>query len=151
MEKVIMPFTVTSPAFADGQQVPTSFTCDGNDTPPPIVVQNAPNGTKSFAVIMDDPDAPRGTFNHWLAYNIPADGHALRTTAGKALANGFGGHGYGGPCPPRGHGPHRYYFTVYAVDTPALEVSGHSRTDLETALTRHTLAKAQLMGRYERR
>jgi Raf kinase inhibitor-like YbhB/YbcL family protein len=147
-----MTFTITSPAFADGQPVPQEFTCDGNDAPPPITVSDPPNGTKSFAVIMDDPDAPKGTFTHWLAYNIPAEGGAaLRATAGKTLKNDFGRKGYGGPCPPPGHGAHRYYFTVYAVDQPALHVAGESRNDLEAALKEHTLGKARLMARYERR
>jgi Raf kinase inhibitor-like YbhB/YbcL family protein len=145
-----MAFSVTSPAFADGQPVPQQFTCDGNDAPPPITVDDPPKGTKSFAVILDDPDAPKGTFTHWLTYDIPADDNALRATAGKALENDFGRQGYGGPCPPPGHGSHRYYFTVYAVDVPALDVSGDSRDDLEAALEGHTLGKARLMGRYER-
>ena len=145
-----MAFTITSPAFADGQPVPKQFTCDGNDAPPPITADGVPEGTRSFAVIVDDPDAPRGTFTHWLAYDIPVDGNPLRATAGKALRNDFGRQGYGGPCPPPGHGAHRYYFTVYAVDVPALDVPGDSRDDLEAALKGHTLAKARLMGRYER-
>ena len=145
-----MAFSVTSPAFADGQPVPKQFTCDGNDAPPPITVDDPPKGTRSFAVIVDDPDAPKGTFTHWLTYDIPADSHALRATAGKPLKNDFGRSGYGGPCPPPGHGAHRYYFTVYAVDVPALDVAGRSRKDLEAALEGHTLAKAQFMGRYER-
>lgn len=145
-----MAFTITSPAFADGQPVPKQFTCDGNDAPPPITMADPPKGSKSFAVIMDDPDAPKGTFTHWLAYDIPADGNALRATAGKTLPNSFGREGYGGPCPPTGHGSHRYYFTVHAVDVPSLEVPGGSREDLEAALKGHTLAKARLMGRYER-
>jgi len=145
-----MAFTVTSPAFADGEPVPREFTCDGKDAPPAMTVSDPPNGTKSFAVIMDDPDAPTGTFTHWLAYDVPAEGSALRMTAGKTLENDFGRKGYGGPCPPPGHGPHRYNFTIYAVDVPALDVSGESRDDLEAALEDHTLAKARLMGRYER-
>jgi Raf kinase inhibitor-like YbhB/YbcL family protein len=145
-----MAFAVTSPAFAEGQPVPREFTCDGNDLPPAITVSDAPPGTKSFAVILDDPDAPKGTFTHWLAYDVPADGSPLRTTEGKTLRNDFKRKGYGGPCPPPGHGPHRYYFTVYAVDVPALDVPGDSRDDLEGALEDHTLAKAHLMGRYER-
>jgi Raf kinase inhibitor-like YbhB/YbcL family protein len=145
-----MAFTVTSPAFADGQPVPKEFTCDGNDAPPAITVTDPPPAAKSFAVIMDDPDAPKGTFTHWLAYDIPVDGNALRATAGKTLENDFGRKGYGGPCPPPGHGPHRYYFTVYALDVLVLDVPGHGRDDLESALQRHTLAKAQFMGRYER-
>jgi Raf kinase inhibitor-like YbhB/YbcL family protein len=145
-----MTFTVTSSAFADGQPVPKQFTCDGDDTAPPITVRDPPEGTKSFAVITDDPDAPKGTFTHWLAYDIPAESNALRTTAGKTLKNDFGRNGYGGPCPPPGHGQHRYYFNVYAVDAPALDISGDSRADLEAALKDHTLATARIMGRYER-
>lgn len=145
-----MAFTVTSPAFADGQPVPREFTCDGNDAPPAITVTDPPQGTKSFALVMDDPDAPKGTFTHWLVYDIPADGKAIRATAGKALKNDFGKKGYGGPCPPPGHGPHRYYFTIYAVDATTLDVPGDRRDDLEAALKDHTLAKARLMGLYER-
>ena len=145
-----MTFTVSSPAFADGQPVPKQFTCDGDNVPPPLTVDHAPKATKSFAVIVDDPDAPTGTFTHWLAYDVPADGNALRAADGKTLKNDFGKKGYGGPCPPKGHGPHRYYFTVYAVDVPALDVSGDSRDDLESALRGHTLGTARLMGRYER-
>jgi Raf kinase inhibitor-like YbhB/YbcL family protein len=145
-----MTFTVTSPAFADGERVPTELTCDGQDIAPTLTISGLPEGTRSLALIMDDPDAPGGLFTHWLAYDIPVDGNALRATAGKTLRNSFGRSGYGGPCPPRGHGPHRYYFTVYAVDVPALEMRGESRGDLEAALTAHTLGKAQLMGRFER-
>jgi hypothetical protein len=145
-----MAFTVTSSAFADGQQVPKQFTCDGDDVPPPLTVREPPKGTKSLAIIADDPDAPKGTFTHWLAYDIPADGNVLRVTAGKTLKNDFGRKGYGGPCPPKGHGPHRYYFTVYAVDVETLDVPGDSRDDLEAALKAHTLGQARLMGRYER-
>lgn len=145
-----MAFTVTSPAFADGQPVPREFTCDGNDAPPGMTVSDPPQGTKSFAVIVDDPDAPKGTFTHWLAYDVATDGNTLRGTAGKTLKNDFGRKRYGGPCPPPGDGAHRYYFTVYAVDVPALDVPGGSRDDLEAALEGHTLAKARFMGRYER-
>jgi Raf kinase inhibitor-like YbhB/YbcL family protein len=145
-----MSFTATSPAFTDGQPVPKQFTCDGNDAPPPITVSDAPKGTKSFALIVDDPDAPKGTFTHWLTYDVPAEGNTLRATAGKALKNDFGREGYGGPCPPPGHGAHRYYFTVYAVDVPSLDVPGDRRADLEAALEGHTLGEARFMGRYER-
>lgn len=145
-----MAFTVTSPAFADGNPVPTQFTCDGNDAPPPLTLSDPPEGTRSFAVIMDDPDAPKGTFTHWLAYDIPAGKKELQATAGKTLRNSFGRTGYGGPCPPPGHGAHRYYFTVYAVDVPSLELPGEKRDDLEAALKGHTLGKARLTGRYER-
>ena len=100
---------------------------------------------------MDDPDAPRGTFTHWLVYDIPADGSArLQPTAGKSLKNGFGRSGYGGPCPPPGSGPHRYYFKVYALDVRTLDVKGDTRADLESAASTHTVGTAQLMGRFER-
>jgi Raf kinase inhibitor-like YbhB/YbcL family protein len=145
-----MAFTLTSPAFADGNVVPTQFTCDGNDMPPPLHVSDPPKGTRSFALIMDDPDAPKGTFTHWLAYDIPASTPELKAVAGKTLRNGFGREGYGGPCPPPGHGSHRYYFTVFALDVPSLELPGKSRDDLEAAIEGHSLAKARLMGRYER-
>lgn len=145
-----MAFTVTSPAFANGQPVPKQFTCDGNDAPPPITVSDPPTGTQSFAVVMDDPDAPKGTFVHWLAYDIPTAGNTLQTTEGKTLKNDFGREGYGGPCPPPGHGPHRYYVTVYALDVEALDVPGGGREDLEAAVKRHTLGMSRMMGSYER-
>lgn len=97
-----------------------------------------------------DPDAPKGTFTHWLAYDIPASETELQVNAGKSLRNSFGRDGYGGPCPPPGHGPHRYFFRVYAVDAPLLPLKGKTRQDLEQALETHTLATAALMGRYER-
>lgn len=145
-----MAFTLTSPAFADGTAIPRQFTCDGNDAPPPLLITDPPEGTRSFAVIMDDPDAPNGTFTHWLAYDIPADGNELKTTAGKTLANDFGRKSYGGPCPPAGHGSHRYYITVYALDVPSLDLPGETRDDLETAVKGHALGKVRMMGRYER-
>lgn len=145
-----MAFAITSPAFTEGATVPKQFTCDGNDAPPPIKLSDPPDGTRSFAVIMDDPDAPKGTFTHWLAYDIPASKTELKVDGGKTLRNSFGREGYGGPCPPPGHGPHRYFFTVYAVDVPSLPVSGETRQDLEKALQTHTLASAKLMARYER-
>jgi Raf kinase inhibitor-like YbhB/YbcL family protein len=145
-----MPFAVSSPAFKEGATVPKEFTCDGSDTPPPIQISDPPERTKSFAVIMDDPDAPKGTFTHWLAYDMAAKGAELQVRAGKALRNSFGRETYGGPCPPPGHGPHRYFFTVYAVDVPSLALSGEARQDLEKALESHGLARAQFMGKYER-
>ena len=130
--------------------MPTQFTCDGNDAPPPINVSDPPKDTRSFAVIMDDPDAPKGTFTHWLAYDIPAGKTELQTGAAKTLRNSFGREAYGGPCPPPGHGRHRYFFTVYTVDVPSLPIAGETRQDLEKALESHTLARARLMGQYER-
>ena len=86
-----MAFIVTSPAFRNGNAVPKQFTCDGSDTPPPLEVSGAPEGTRSFAVIMDDPDAPNGTFTHWLAYDVPTGAGRLQVDRGKTLRNSFGG------------------------------------------------------------
>lgn len=146
-----MGFTIESPAFAEGAAVPKQFTCDGDDAPPAIKLFDPPENTRSFAVVMEDPDAPKGTFTHWLAYDIPAGSAELDASAGKTLRNSFGRDGYGGPCPPPGHGPHRYFFKVYALDVPSLASAVQTRQDLEKALEMHTLASAQLMGRYERR
>jgi Raf kinase inhibitor-like YbhB/YbcL family protein len=146
-----MAFRLSSPAFADGADIPSQYTCEGADAPPPLAIADPPQGVHSFALIMDDPDAPRGTFTHWLAYDIPGGGSSFDPARGKTLHNDFGRAGYGGPCPPPGHGPHRYHFTVHAVDVPALPVQGKKRRDLEAALASHTLATAGLTGRYERR
>jgi Raf kinase inhibitor-like YbhB/YbcL family protein len=146
-----MPFTASTTAFKEGHPLPAQFTCDGTDAPPPIAVADAPHGTASYAVIMEDPDAPSGRFTHWLTYDIPtSDDAMLHVSAGRSLANGFGRLGYGGPCPPREHPAHRYVFTVYAVDVRALTLSGHDRADLETALKLHALALARFTGRYRR-
>jgi Raf kinase inhibitor-like YbhB/YbcL family protein len=100
---------------------------------------------------MDDPDAPHGTFTHWRLYDIPATTKALTDqSVGKALRNDFGRSRYGGPCPPVGHGPHRYVFTLYAVNVPSLPFTGRTRNALEKVLLAHTLATARLIGRYER-
>ena len=142
---------ITTPAFNDGDSIPVEFTCDGDDAPPLLAASDLPEGSRSLALVMDDPDAPNGTFTHWLVYDIPAGDGPMEVGHGKTLQNGFGRQGYGGPCPPRGHGPHRYYFTLHAVDVPSLRVKGDARQDLEDALRQHTLATARLMGRYERR
>jgi len=146
-----MTFTLTSPAFRNEGNVPVTFTCDGNDVPPPLSWSGQPVGTRSFALILDDPDAPGGTFTHWLLHDITPETTELSSTAaGKTLRNSFGRSGYGGPCPPRGHGAHRYFFTLYALDVPSLSFRGKSRQDLEKAMQGHVLGTARLMGRYER-
>jgi Raf kinase inhibitor-like YbhB/YbcL family protein len=141
---------IRTPAFNDGEPIPREFTCDGDDAPPVLVVSGVPEATRSLALIMDDPDAPKGTFTHWLVYDIPASEGSLAVGNGKTLANGFGRTGYGGPCPPVGHGRHRYYFTVFAVDVPSLGIEGHGRQALADALEPHTLETATVMGTYER-
>jgi Raf kinase inhibitor-like YbhB/YbcL family protein len=147
-----MAFTLTSSAFHDGETIPRQFTCDGDDVAPPLAWSNPPEGTRSFALVMEDPDAPRGTFTHWLLYDIPATTTELRGKAsGVALRNSFGRAAYGGPCPPPGHGPHRYVFMLYAIDVPALDMHGSSRASMDHALRAHTLATARLTGHYERK
>ena len=145
-----MTFTLRCTAFGDGAPIPAQFTCDGANVEPPLHWSGAPEGTRSFALILDDPDAPGGTFTHWLLYDVPASATAVNGE-GASLRNDFGRDGYGGPCPPRGHGSHRYVFTLYAVNVPSLTLRGRTRTSLEHALRDHTLGVARLVGLYERR
>jgi Raf kinase inhibitor-like YbhB/YbcL family protein len=145
------------PAFNQGAAIPRQHTCDDADLAPALEWSGEPSGTQSFALIVDDPDAPVGTWNHWLLYDIPA---SLRSLAqgfkpghvGLSGVNDFGRQGYGGPCPPKGHGPHRYFFRLYAVDVPSLGLkAGANRSQLDRALAARVLAEAQYMGRYERK
>jgi Raf kinase inhibitor-like YbhB/YbcL family protein len=146
-----MPFTLTSSAFADGDRIPREFTCDGANMPPPLAWSGSPQGTQGFALIVEDPDAPGGVFIHWVLYDIPARVTAWPSEAsGKTMRNGFGRSGYGGPCPPPGHGPHRYVFTMHAVDRRFLSLAGDSIAELRAALKTHTLATCRLVGHYER-
>jgi len=152
-----MAFTVKVAGFADGETIPKRHTCEGSDSSPAIEWAGEPGGTQSFALIVDDPDAPVGTWNHWLLWDIPAHVHVLAEgfrpgIAGTGGRNDFKRPGYGGPCPPKGHGPHRYYFKLYALDRPALGLpAGSVRSDLDRALTGRVIAEAQYMGRYERK
>lgn len=145
-----MALVLTSSAFHDGETIPRQFTCDGDNLAPPLAWSGAPEGTHSFALVMDDPDAPGGTFTHWMVYDIPATTRELQKETGTALKNSFGLAEYGGPCPPRGHGSHRYVFTLSALDVPALALRGRTRAALAAALRSHTLATARLTGHYER-
>jgi Raf kinase inhibitor-like YbhB/YbcL family protein len=150
-----MAFIVKVRGFDDGASIPKRFTCDGEDASPVVEWSNEPRGTESFALIVDDPDAPGGTWNHWLLWDIPGHVHSLPEGFGPGQVgtggkNDFGRPGYGGPCPPKG-GAHRYYFTLYAVDRAALGVPASAkRPDLDRALKGHVLAQAQYMGRYTR-
>ena len=150
-----MTFTLTIAAFADGGLIPAKFTCEGASVSPELRWSDAPANTRSYALIVDDPDAPVGTFTHWVLVDIPAERSSLAEgdhTIGLAGNNDFGRVGYGGPCPPRGHGPHRYFFTLYALDVAALKLkAGTDRRQVESALRGHILAQAQYMGRYERK
>jgi Raf kinase inhibitor-like YbhB/YbcL family protein len=149
---------LTSPAFRDGQTIPTRFTCDGEDLSPLLQWSDAPAETRSFVLLCDDPDAPAGTWHHWAAYDIPPDrtmldegASATGAAAFKQAINDFRRNGYGGPCPPHGHGPHHYRFQLLAltVDRLSLGKAPHCR-DVAREARKHTLAEALLVGVYER-
>ena len=152
-----MPLKLLSSAFAEGSAIPRMHTCEGSDLSPALEWSGEPSETKSFALILDDPDAPAGTWNHWLLWDVPASIHSLAqgfksSQAGQSGTNDFGKTGYGGPCPPKGHGPHRYYFKLYALDVETLNLrAGAKRADLDAALAGHILDQAQYFGRYERK
>ncbi len=143
---------VTSSAFAQGGNIPTKYSCDGQSDSPPLQWSGAPADTKSYALIVDDPDAPSGTFTHWVAYDIPASVTSAAEGAnqiGKSGKNGAGKPGYTGPCPPRG--THRYFFHLYALDVPTLNLpDGASKDAVTAAMQGHILAQAELMGKYSR-
>jgi Raf kinase inhibitor-like YbhB/YbcL family protein len=154
----VMSFQITSGAFANGEMIQKKFTCDGLDLSPQVSWKDAPTGTHSFALIMDDPDAPVGTWVHWVLFNISANVKELPEGVEKQgqLANGalqgrndFGKIGYGGPCPPPGK-PHRYYFKFYALDTKFDLKAGATKADLERTMKGHILGQAELIGRYGR-
>ena len=151
-----MAFTLKVKGFDDGGAIPKHFTCDGEDSSPAIEWSGEPVKTEGFALIVDDPDAPAGTWTHWLLWDVPPHVHSLPQafrpgTAGSSGTNDFGRPGYGGPCPPKGHGAHRYYFTLYAVDRPALGLPPAARRqDLDRALKGRVLSQTQYMGRYQR-
>jgi hypothetical protein len=146
-----------SPAFAEGQKIPPKYTADGDDVSPPLQWEDLPHGTESLALICDDPDAPMGTWVHWLIWNIPTSVLTLaeNVPSEKQLANGirqgvndFGRIGYGGPAPPSG--THRYFFRLYALDGLLNVPAGASRHLLEKGMKGRILAQAQLMGTYSR-
>jgi Raf kinase inhibitor-like YbhB/YbcL family protein len=150
-------FKLTVGAFSEGSVIPKLHTCEGADLSPALEWSGEPRETQSFTLIADDPDAPVGTWNHWLLYDLPASVHSLAQgfkpgQAGLSGTNDFGKPGYGGPCPPKGHGPHRYFFKLYAVGVSALGLkAGAKRAELDRALRGRVLAEAQYMGRYERK
>ena len=145
-------FTLTSKAFESGQEIPRRHSCEGDDISPPLSWSAVPAGTGSLALIVDDPDAPAGTFTHWLGWAIdPASGELgegdIPPLQGQ---NDFGTTGYRGPCPPPGHGQHRYFFRMHALDVEVELKRGAARRDLERALQGHVLGVAVLIGVYER-
>jgi Raf kinase inhibitor-like YbhB/YbcL family protein len=150
-----MSFTLSSRAFTPSAAIPSRHTCDGANLSPALAWSGAPEGTRTFALMLDDPDCPGGTFTHWLLCDLPADHSALAEGqrpggAGTPGTNDFGRIGYGGPCPPKGHGGHHYHFRLYALSRPLGLERGFSRADLEAALTGLVLGTAALVGVYER-
>lgn len=153
-----MTFQLKSPDFSSGSTIPLQFSCVGGDISPALEWKAAPANTQSFALIADDPDAPMGTWVHWVLYNLPATTHSLqrdfpkseKTTDGALQGrNDFGRIGYGGPCPPPGKA-HRYFFKLYALDTQLTLQAGASKKDLERAMKSHILEEAEIMGRFAR-
>ena len=152
-----MEIKITSNVFENGGKIPVKYTCDGEDISPPLRWRGVPNGTKSFALICDDPDAPMGTWVHWVLFNVPAEVTELpeNVPSQPTLANGavhgindFRNYGYGGPCPPSG--THRYFFKIYALDAKLGLKAGVTKAQLLDAMEGHVLAKGELMGKYSR-
>ena len=151
-----MAFELTSSAFIEGQPIPRKYTDDGDDVSPPLEWRGAPDGTKSLALIIEDPDAPRGMFRHWAIYNIDAktdhltEGHGNRELLATGV-NDFRKRGYNGPAPPPGHGTHHYHFRLAALDVANLGPPKDARVDEIWRIARnHTIDVAELMGTYQR-
>jgi Raf kinase inhibitor-like YbhB/YbcL family protein len=145
---------LTSSAFAEGGEIPRRYTCEGEDVSPPLAWGGVPEGTRSFVLIADDPDAPGGVWVHWVLYDLPGKIRSLPegnpASLGTRGTTDFRRAAYGGPCPPPGKA-HRYFFTLYALDVPSLGLpEGASRPAVEQAMQGHILARAQWMGTYQR-
>lgn len=152
-----MNIKITSTAFAEGGMIPKQYTCDGKDVSPPLAWEGVPTAAKTMALICDDPDAPIGTWVHWVLFNLPASTKELAENiptkptlpnGAKQGRNDFGRFGYGGPCPPGG--THRYYFKIYALDCELKLDPGATKAQVLKAMEAHVLAEGQLMGRYKR-
>jgi len=145
---------LTSSAFRDGQPIPQQYTCDGADQTPALHWSDPPAETKSFALVIDDPDAPSGTFRHWGVFDIPSSARSIggNQRLGTEVTNDFGKAGYGGPCPPRGHGPHHYHFKLFALNVDRLNLGPNSKVaDVEREAAGKAIAQGELVGTYERR
>ncbi len=151
---------LTSNAFKNGGKIPVVYTCDGKDISPELKISNIPSNTKSLVLIMDDPDAPMGTWVHWVIYNIPSNTTILKENIEKKpiLENGivqgknsWGKIGYGGPCPPKITGSHRYFFKLFAIDTKLKLKPGATKKEVLKAINGHVIAKTTLMGIYSRK
>ncbi len=152
-----MEIKITSSAFEDGGLIPAKYTCDGADVSPPLQWDAVPEGTGSIALICDDPDAPMGTWVHWVLFNLPSDAKELAENipteetlpnGAKQGTNDFGRVGYGGPCPPGG--THRYFFKIYALDTEVGLQAGADKRRLLKTMEGHILEQGQLIGKYKR-
>src|SRR4030095_5889972 len=138
-----------STVFSHKGHIPPLYTCEGKNINPPLKVENVPDGTKTLAIIVEDPDAPRGTFDHCVVWNIsPNEAIAERSNAGINGMNGFGKTGYGGPCPPSGE--HRYFFKFFALDDELNLLAGSKKEELLDAMKGHVLASAEVMGVYQK-
>jgi len=152
-----MAFTLQSSAFQNGGSIPKKFTCEAADVSPELTWSGAPEKAQSFALIADDPDAPMGTWVHWVIYDLPANTAELpegvpkqeQAASGAQGKNSSGKIGYGGPCPPPGK-PHRYFFKLYALDSKLNLKPGARKPEVEAAMKGHVLAQAELMGKYGR-
>ena len=150
MEKQkVATLVVRSLAFGHNGNIPQQYTCEGENINPPIEISNVPEGTETLALIMEDPDAPRGVFVHWLLWDLaPHQSIVEKTNQGTSGRNSFGKLGYGGPCPPSG--THRYYFRVFALDNSPGLASGADKGSLLNAMRDHIIAKGELMGLYSK-
>ncbi|MBI3307381.1 MAG: YbhB/YbcL family Raf kinase inhibitor-like protein [Candidatus Omnitrophica bacterium] len=153
-----MPIPVTSSAFQEGREIPSRYTCEGEDVSPPLEWGLVPRESQSIALIMDDPGTARGNWVHWVIFNLPPTVHSLPEGMPrlKQLANGemqgigsFKKHGYYGPCPPEGQ--HRYFFKLYALDRPIAEEEEMTKENLEAAMQGHVIGTGQLMGTYTKK
>lgn len=142
---------LTSPEFEHNKAIPSEFTCDANDISPPLQISDVPQEARSLVLIMDDPDAPMGTFVHWVMWNIPPETTEIKKGEQISWPQGrtdFGRIGYGGPCPPQG--THRYFFKLYVLDTTLDLPPGSTKQEVEDAMSGHKIAEAQLIGTYTR-
>jgi len=147
---IVTELMVTSPAFKNEGFIPRKYTCDGEDLNPPLQIEGLPEGTQSLVLIVDDPDAPMGTWDHWVVWNIPPIKRIEENSVpGIEGLNSFRRRSYGGPCPPSG--THRYFFNVYALDTKLSLGPDSRKRDVEKAMAGYTLARGEIMGLYKRR
>jgi Raf kinase inhibitor-like YbhB/YbcL family protein len=151
-----MNFAITSSSFINDQEIPARFTCDAENISPDLNWQNYPDQTKSFVLIIDDPDAPHGTWDHFLSFNIPASIDKIAagelnnlSNQAKIVKNSWGKNNYGGPCPPSGS--HRYFFKIYALDQMLDLTKDATKADVLKSMQNHILAEAVLIGRYQRK